>query len=192
MCKVRKRLIFTLQRLVSKLGRFIMFVSFWMTQRLTREINVLEKRLMDRTNQLSNYQKYAGVLGGSSVVSLGNIAGLNSELLPRASMFAQFSDQASSMSAMQNLQAMKYMGRVPYTGNPMVQMQMEMSAFRQFKEQSLKALKQQEINVLNEKEKEIQLDVNSIQQQLSMKRQQLESYKQKAMDDAKQAAPNFG
>ena len=192
MCKVRKRLIFTLQRLVSKLGRFIMFVSFWMTQRLTREINVLEKRLMDRTNQLSNYQKYAGVLGGSSVVSLGNIAGLNSELLPRASMFAQFSDQASSMSAMQNLQAMKYMGRVPYTGNPMVQMQMEMSAFRQFKEQSLKALKQQEINVLNEKEKEIQLDVNSIQQQLSMKRQQLESYKQKSMDDAKQAAPNFG
>ena len=192
MCKVRKRLIFTLQRLVSKLGRFIMFVSFWMTQRLTREINVLEKRLMDRTNQLSNYQKYAGVLGGSSVVSLGNIAGLNSELLPRASMFAQFSDQASSMSAMQNLQAMKYMGRVPYTGNPMVQMQMEMSAFRQFKEQSLKALKQQEINVLNEKEKEIQLDINSIQQQLSMKRQQLESYKQKSMDDAKQAAPNFG
>ena len=169
-----------------------MFVSFWMTQRLTREINVLEKRLMDRTNQLSNYQKYAGVLGGSSVVSLGNIAGLNSELLPRASMFAQFSDQASSMSAMQNLQAMKYMGRVPYTGNPMVQMQMEMSAFRQFKEQSLKALKQQEINVLNEKEIEIQLDINSIQQQLSMKRQQLESYKQKSMDDAKQAAPNFG
>ena len=192
MCKVRKRLIFTLQRLVSKLGRFIMFVSFWMTQRLTREINDLENRLMDCTNQLSNYQNYAGVLGGSSVVSLGNIAGLNSELLPRASIFAQFSDQASSMSAMQNLHAMKYMGRVPYTGNPMVQMQMEMSAFRQFKEQSLKALKQQEINVLNEKEKEIQLEINSIQQRLSMKRQQLESYKQKAMDDAKQAAPNFG
>lgn len=169
-----------------------MFISFWMTQRLTREINTLEKELMNRTTQLSHYQKYAGVLGGSSVVHLGNIAGLNSELLPRASLFAQYSDQASSMSAMQNLQAMKYMGRVPYTGNPMVQMQMEMSAFRQFKEQSMKALKQQEINVLNEKEKEIQLDINSIQQRLSMKRQQLEVYKQKAMEDAKASAPNFG
>lgn len=169
-----------------------MFISFWMTQRLTREINTLEKELMNRTTQLSHYQKYAGVLGGSSVIHLGNIAGLNSELLPRASLFAQYSDQASSMSAMQNLQAMKYMGRVPYTGNPMVQMQMEMSAFRQFKEQSMKALKQQEINVLNEKEKEIQLDINSIQQRLSMKRQQLEAYKQKAMEDAKASAPNFG
>lgn len=67
-----------------------------------------------------------------------------------------------------------------------------MSAFRQFKEQSMKALKQQEINVLNEKEKEIQLDINSIQQRLSMKRQQLEAYKQKAMEDAKASAPNFG
>lgn len=168
-----------------------MFISFWMTQRLTREINTLERELMQRTNQLSHYQKYAGVLGGSSLLHLGNIAGLNSELLPRASLFAQYSDQASSMSAMQNLQAMKYMGRVPYMGNQAVQMQMEMSAFQQFKEQSLKALKQQEINVLNEKEKEIQLDINSIQQRLSMKRQQLESYKQKAMEDAKNAAPNF-
>lgn len=169
-----------------------MFISFWMTQRLTREINTLERDLMKRTNELSNYQKYAGVLGGSSVLHLGNIAGLNAGLLPRASLFAQYSDQASSMSAMQNLQAMKFMGRVPYTGNPMSQMQLEMSAFRQFKEQSLKALKQQEIQVLNEKEKEIQLDINSIQQQLSMKRAQLDSYKQKSMEDAKNAAPNFG
>lgn len=169
-----------------------MLISFWMTQRLTREINTLERNLMKRTNELSNYQKYAGVLGGSSVLHLGNIAGLNAGLLPRASLFAQYSDQASSMSAMQNLQAMKFTGRVPYTGNPMSQMQLEMSAFRQFKEQSLKALKQQEIQVLNEKEKEIQLDINSIQQQLSVKRAQLDSYKQKAMEDAKNAAPNFG
>ena len=74
----------------------------------------------------------------------------------------------------------------------MSQMQLEMSAFRQFKEQSLKALKQQEIQVLNEKEKEIQLDINSIQQQLSVKRAQLDSYKQKSMEEAKNAAPNFG
>ena len=168
-----------------------MFISYWMTQRLTREINILEQRLMQKTNELSNYQKYAGVLGGSSTLHLGNIAGLNSKLLPRASMFAQYSDQASTMSAMQNLQAMKYMGRVPNMGNPMVQSQIEMSAFRQFKEQSLKALKQQEINVMNEKEKEIQLDLNSIQQQLQMKRSQLDAYKNKTMEDAKNAAPNF-
>ena len=50
---------------------------------------------------------------------------------------------------------MKMMGRVPYLNNPMMQMQLEMSAFRQFKEEALKALKQQEAAVLNEREKEI-------------------------------------
>ena len=169
-----------------------MLMAFWQVQRLTREINALERQAMETRNRLSNYQKYAGMLGGSSTITMANVAGMSAELLPRATMFAQFSNQASSMSAMQNLQAMKYMGRGPYTGNPMIQMQMEMSAFRQFKEQSLKALKQQEIQVLNEKEKEIQLDINSIQQRLQVKRAQLDSYKQKTMEDAKNAAPNFG
>lgn len=169
-----------------------MFVAFWMVQKLTREINTLEKEAMDRQTQIMNYQKYSGMLGGTSVVTLGNIAGLSADLLPRASIFAQYSDQVSSMSAMQNLQAMKYMGRVPYVGNPAVQMQMEMSAFRQFKEQSLKALKQQEIQVLNEKEKEIQLELNSIEQRLKMKRAQLENYKQLASDEAQKSAPTFG
>ena len=155
-----------------------MLIAFWQVQRLTREINSLEKQAMDVQTRLTNYQKYAGVLGGSSILNLSNIAGLSPELLPRASLFAQYSDQASSMSAMQNLQMMKMMGRVPYTGNQLMQMQIETSAFNQFKEQALKNLKQQEATVLNEKEKEIQLELNGIEQRLKMKRQQLESYKQ--------------
>ena len=119
-----------------------MLVAFWQVQRLTREINDLEKKAMDVRTRLSNHQKYASVLGGSSILTIGNIAGLSSTLLPRASIFAQYSDQASSMSAMQNLQAMKMMGRVPWTGNPMMQMQVEMSAFKQFKEEAMKQLKQ--------------------------------------------------
>ena len=125
-------------------------------------------------------------------MTLGNIAGLSAELLPRASMFAQYSDQVSSMSAMQNLQAMKYMGRVPYTGNPMVQYQLEMSAFRSFKEQSMKALKQQEAQVMNEKEKEIQLELNDIEQRLKMKRARLQSCKELASREAEESAPRFG
>ena len=38
-----------------------MLVSFWQVQRLTREINALEKQAMDKQVELSNYQKYAGV-----------------------------------------------------------------------------------------------------------------------------------
>lgn len=147
---------------------------------------------MDVQTRLTNYQKYAGVLGGSSILNLSNIAGLSPELLPRASLFAQYSDQASSMSAMQNLQMMKMMGRVPYTGNQLMQMQIETSAFNQFKEQALKNLKQQEATVLNEKEKEIQLELNGIEQRLKMKRQQLESYKQLASDSIKDTIPTFG
>lgn len=169
-----------------------MLIAFWQVQRLTREINDLERQAMDAQTRLSNYQKYAGVLGGSSILHLGNIAGLSSELLPRASLFAQYSDQASSMSAMQNLQAMKMMGRVPYTGNPMMQMQIEMSAFNQFKEQAMKNLKQQEATILNEKEKEIQLELNGIEQRLKMKRQQLESYKNLASEGVKDSVPTFG
>ena len=137
-----------------------MLMAFWEVQRLTREINYLERQAMETRNRLSNYQKYASVLGGSSVMTMNNIAGISAELLPRASMFAQFSNQASSMSAMQNLQTMKMMGQVPWTGNALAQYQIEMSAFAKFKEESMKALKQQEVQILNEKEKEIQLEMN--------------------------------
>ena len=169
-----------------------MLVAFWMVQRLTREIHNLEKEAMDKHTELAHYQKYAGVLGGSSIMNVTNLAGLSQEILPRASVFAQYSDQASSMSAMQNLQMMKMMGRVPMTGNPMMQMQIELSAYNQFKAEALKALKQQEINVMNEKEKEIELEMNAIEQRLKMKRAQLESYKNLASKQAEEMAPKFG
>ena len=169
-----------------------MLMAFWEVQRLTREINYLERRAIETQNRLSNYQKYSGMLGGSSVITMANVAGMSAELLPRATMFAQFSNQASSMSAMQNLQNMKMMGVVPWTGNPLMQYKLEMSAFAKFKEESLKALKQQEIQVLNEKEKEIQLEMNDIEQQLRIKRARLESVKQLASEEARDSAPRFG
>ena len=169
-----------------------MFIQFWMVQRLTREINDLERKQMEVYNRLSNFQKYASRLGGSSILNINNIAGLSSELLPRAAMFAQYSDQASSMSAMQNLQMMKMMGRVPFTNNPMMQMQLEMSAFRSFKEEAMKALKQQEAAKLNEIEKEIELELNHIEQRIKMKRAELESCKQLASKEAESCVPTFG
>ena len=87
---------------------------------------------------------------------------------------------------------MKMMGQVPWTGNAMSQYQIEMSAFAKFKEESMKALKQQEIQVLNEKEKEIQLEMNEIEQRIKMKRAMLESVKQLASEDARNSAPKFG
>ena len=169
-----------------------MLMAFWEVQRLTREINVLERQAMETRNRLSNYQKYASVLGGSSILTANNIAGISAELLPRASLFAQFSNQASSMSAMQNLQFMKMSGQVPFVGNPMAQYQLEMSAFAKFKEESMKALKQQEARILNEKEKEIQLEMNDIEQRIKMKRAMLESVKQLASEEARDSAPKFG
>ena len=169
-----------------------MLMAFWQVQRLTREINALERQAMETRNRLSNYQKYAGMLGGSSTISMANVAGMSAELLPRATMFAQFSNQASSMSAMQNVQTMKMRGMVPWTGNALQQYQMEMSAFSKFKEESMKALKEQEIQVLNEKEKEIQLEMNDIEQRLSMKRAELQSVKQLASEEARESAPKFG
>ncbi|MBR2430157.1 hypothetical protein IKB17_01675 [bacterium] len=142
--------------------------------------------------RLSNHQKYASVLGGSSILTIGNLSGLSSTILPRATIFAQYSDNASSMSAMNNLQMMKMMGRVPITGNPMMQMQIEMSAFRHFKEEAMKALKQQEAAALNEVEKEIQLEVNQIEQRIKMKREELESCKQLASKQASDCVPTFG
>ena len=169
-----------------------MLMAFWQVQRLTREINALERQAMETRNKLSNYQKYASMLGGSSTITMANVAGMSAELLPRATMFAQFSNQASSMSAMQNLQTMKMGGMVPWTGNALQQYQMEMSAFSRFKEESMKALKEQEIQVLNEKEKEIQLEMNDIEQRLSMKRAELQSVKQLASEEARESAPKFG
>ena len=93
---------------------------------------------------------------------------------------------------MQNLQMMKMMGRVPITRNPMMQMQIEMSAFRQFKQEAMKALKQQEAATLNEVEKEIQLELNQIEQRLKMKREELESCKQLASKGATDCVPTFG
>ena len=159
-----------------------MLMAFWQVQRLTREINALERQAMETRNRLSNYQKYAGMLGGSSTITMANVAGMSAELLPRATMFAQFSNQASSMSAMQNLQAMKMGGMVPWTGNALQQYQMEMSAFSKFKEESMKALKEQEI----------QLEMNDIEQRLSMKRAELQSVKQLASEEARESAPKFG
>lgn len=169
-----------------------MLMAFWEVQRLTREINYLEKQAIETRTRLEHYQKYASVLGGSSIMTMNNIAGLSPELLPRASMFAQFSNQVSSMSAMQNLQTMKMTGMVPWTGNPMAQYQIEMSAFAKFKEESMKALKQQEIQILNEKEKEIQLEMNDIEQRISMKKAMLDSIKNVASEEARNSAPKFG
>ncbi|MCQ2754693.1 MAG: hypothetical protein MJ231_06565 [bacterium] len=168
-----------------------MLVEFWMTMRLTREIHELEKELILRQTELSHYQKYASRLGSSSIMTMNNIAGLSPEILPRATMFAQYSDQASSMSAMQNMQYMQMMGRIPMVTDPIAQQQINMSAYAQFKEESLKALKQQEANVISEKEKEIELEVTDIQQRLSMARAQLDSYKEKARKDAEKWAPQF-
>ncbi len=169
-----------------------MLMAFWRVQILTREINALERQAIETRNRLSNYQKYSSMLGGSNIITMPNVAGLSPELLPRATMFAQFSNQASSMSAMQNLQMMKMSGMVPWTGNPMNQYQIEMSAFAKFKEESLKALKQQEMQILNEKEKEIQLEMNDIDQRISMKRAELQSVKQLASQEAREGAPTFG
>ena len=169
-----------------------MLVAFWQVQRLTREINSLEKRMMDKQTELSHFQKYASTLGGTTTMTLGNIAGLAAGLLPRATLFSQYSDQVSSMTAMQNLQTMKMMGRVPYTGNIATQQQLEMSAFNQFKQEAMKQLKQQETNVLNEKEKEMQLELNHMEQELKIKNKQLETYKQMASKQAEDMVPSFG
>ena len=50
----------------------------------------------------------------------------------------------------------------------------------------------QEVQILNEKEKEIQLEMNEIEQRLKMKRAYLESVKQQAAEDARNSAPKFG
>ena len=138
---------------------------------------------MDKRIELSHYANYAGRLGGSSIMNVSNIAGLSPKLLPRAMTFAQYSDQASSMSAMQNLQMMKMSGRVPFTGNQMQQYQIEMSAYRQFKDEALKALKQQEVDFLHEREEEIKLELNAISTRKKAAEGMLESAK-KQIDES--------
>ena len=169
-----------------------MFMAFWQVQRLTREINTLERQAMQVRTRLNHYQKYAGRLGGSRYMRAHEVSGLSSELLPRATMFANFSEQASSMSAMQQLQMMKASGMVPWLNNPMMQGQYEMSAFYQFKEQSMKALKQQEIDAMNEIEAEIQLELNTIEGQLKTKRAMLESCQNLLGSQIEKFVPKFG
>jgi DNA-binding transcriptional regulator GbsR (MarR family) len=93
---------------------------------------------------------------------------------------------------MQQLQMMKMGGMVPWTGNQMTQMQYEMSAFARFKEQSMKALKQQEIDALNEIEKEIELELNSIEGQLKTKRAMKESCQSLLKEQVQDYVPKFG
>lgn len=169
-----------------------MLLAFWQVQRLTREINDLEREEMRVRTRLSHYQKYAGKLGSSSIMTMGNIAGLSAELIPRATMFAQYSNQASSMSAMQQLQYYKMSGLVPWTGNQMTQMQYEMSAFARFKEESMKALKQQEVDAMSEIEKEIELELNAIEGQLKMKKAMKESCQNLLKEQVQDYVPKFG
>lgn len=180
-----------LQRL-EKLGRFAMLMAFWEVVRLKREIHTLERQAMETRIRLSHYQKYAGILGATSVMSFGNIAGLSPDIAPRASLFAQYSNQASTMSAMQALQTAKMNGMIHWTGNPLTQQMYETSAFNRFKEESLKALKQQEVEVLNEKEAEIQLELSTIETRLKEKRAMLESTSQLLDSEVKESAPKFG
>ena len=169
-----------------------MFMAFWQVQQLTREINNLELQEMRIRTRLNHYQKYAGRLGGSTIMRTHDLSGISAELLPRATMFAQYSDQASSMNAMQQLQVMKASGMVPWLNNPVMQGQYEMSAFAQFKEQSLKALKQQEIDAMNEIEAEIQLQLNAIEGQLKSKRAMLESCQSLLKEQGQNFVPKFG
>lgn len=181
-----------LQKVSLQLGRFTMFMAFWQVQSLTREINRLEMAAMKIRTRLNHYQKYAGRLGGSTLLRAHDVSGLSAELSPRARMFAQYSDQASSMNAMQQLQMMKASGMVPWLNNQVMQGQYEMSAFAQFKEQSLKALKQQEIDAMNEIEAEIQLELNSIEGQLKSKRAMLESCEGLLKEQVQNFVPKFG
>ena len=169
-----------------------MLMMYWQVQKLTREINDLERKAMAARTRLSHYQKYAGQLGGNSTLFAGNISGLSAELVPRATMFAQYSEQASSMSAMQQMQMMKATGMVPWLNNPMMQYNYEMNAFAQLKKQSMQALKQREVDAMNEIEKEIELELNAIEAQLKAKRAMKESCQNNLSERVKDFVPKFG
>jgi len=169
-----------------------MLMMFWQVQRLTREINDLERQAMQARTRLSHYQKYAGQLGGNSTLFAGNISGLSAELIPRAMMFAQYSDQASSMAAGQQLSMMQASGMIPILNNPMMQQNYTMYAFDQLKKQSMQALKQREVDAMNEIEKEIELELNAIEGQLKTKRAMKESCQNNLSERVKDFVPKFG
>lgn len=169
-----------------------MFLAFWQVQTLSREIFNLQRQIMNKTSELSKHQRYASMLGGTSRITAVNIAGLPSYLIPRASLFANYAEQASTMSASQNLQMMKMCGQIPYTGNPATQMQIEMSAFARFKEQAMKSLKEREAAIMSEKEKEIQLELNQLKTQLDIKQESLNSAKELLREQTKESALKFG
>lgn len=160
--------------------------------KLTSEINILERTALKLRNKLTHYQKYASKLGSSSIMQMSDVSGLSSELLPRATMFAQYSNQASSMSAMQQLQMMKASGMVPWFNNSTMQLQYEMSAFNQLRQQSIKALKQQEVDVMSEIEKEIELELNSVELQLKQKTAMKESCRSSLKERIQDFIPKFG
>ena len=83
-------------------------------------------------------------------------------------------------------------GLVPWTGNQMTQMQYEMSAFARFKEESMKALKQQEVDAMSEIEKEIELELNAIEDQLKMKKEMKESCQNLLKEQVQDYVPKFG
>ncbi len=169
-----------------------MFMAFWQIQRLTREINNLERDAMRVRQRLSDHQKYANSLGRSSVMTVSELAGLSPEIFPRAFMFAQYSNQASSMSAMQTLQMMKMSGMIPWTGNQMNQYMFEMSSFARLKQESMKALKQQEVDRMNEIEKEIQLEMNNIEMQIKEKKAMRDSCQNLLKEEIQNNVPKFG
>lgn len=169
-----------------------MFMALWQVQKLTREINDLERNAMRVRQKLSDHKKYADSLGRSSIMTLQDISGLSPDLLPRAYMFAQYSNQASSMSAMQTLQMMKMSGMIPFTGNQMNQYMFEMSSFARMKQESLKALKQQEIDRMNEIEKEIELEMNSIEAEIKEKKAMRDSCQNLLKEEIDHFVPKFG
>ena len=163
-----------------------MLMMYWQIQQLTREINNLERQAIKVRTRLSNYQEYASRLGGNTNLFSGNIAGLSSELIPRATMFSQYSNYASSVDAGQQLTMMKSMGLTPVLNNPMMQYNYDMNAFAQLKKQSMQALKQREADAMHEIEKEIELELNSIDLKIKQKTKMKESCEQrldKRIDD---------
>lgn len=169
-----------------------MFLMFWEVQKLTRSISSLEKRKIEKLNELTALQEYTGMLAGTSILNISNIAGLSPELQSRAMSFGRYSDQASSMSAMQNIQNAINCGTIPNNVDQNTKMQMIRQAFINFKEQALKALKEQEKIFLSKRDKEIQLELNELTASLKMEEAELESCKQRAMEQAQEAGRIFG
>ncbi len=169
-----------------------MLMMYWQVQQLTREINDLERQALKVRTRLTNYQEYAGRLGGNTNLFSGNIAGLSSELVPRATMFAQYSNYASSVEAGQQLMRMKAMGMTPVLNNPMMQYNYDMNAFAQLKQQSMQAKKQREVDAMHKIEKEIELELNEINLRLKEKTKMKESCEQRLDKRLEDFVPKLG